>query len=104
MSSPRGLDEGGMVGITPYDPSVVGDFARRGPNGGESERVRARGVIGSGEEGCDVSLGVCDPKSGPSPILAAMRERRDGSGCVRTLRYMLNDRRALFAWGTYLLA
>lgn len=30
------------------------------------------------------------------------KERRGFVGWVRTLRYMLKDRRARFAWGTYL--
>lgn len=37
-----------------------------------------------------------------NPMDAAMRDKRDGNGCVRTLRYILNCRKALFACGTYL--
>ena len=72
---------------------------------GLRERVRIRGWFAAvGEEGAVGGGGLGGGKKKPRPNEAAMRESRDGRGCVRTLRYILNDLNALFACGTYLWA
>jgi hypothetical protein len=80
MSSPRGLVVGGIGGIVVVVVVVVVDAARAGEG-----RVGDWGSEGRGkkkERGLSRSL-----------------ERKDG---LRTFRYILNDRRALLACGTYL--
>lgn len=82
MSSPRGLVEGGIgVMVVERFPPVRGDASDDLPRVGDCAEGELSG-FGAG------------------------RMRLNGQGAcmggVRTLRYILKDRRALLAWGTYL--
>lgn len=85
MSSPRGFAAGGMGAI---GRDVDADLARGLATGvGDVERDEVAGAWSSG-------LG----KKNASGFHANW----DRKGGLRTFRYMLKERRARFAWGTYL--
>jgi hypothetical protein len=77
MSSPRGLVVGGIDGIV-VDPVRAPD--RVGEDGGSD----------------------CDSSGRGKKNARGFRRSFERSGGLRTFRYILNDRRALFACGTYL--
>lgn len=82
MSSPRGFVVGGMGEIgTEEELRELGD--RVGDDG------RGEGAVGDGGRGNRKARGL--------------RGNFDRKGGLRTFRYMLKERRALFACGTYLL-
>jgi hypothetical protein len=83
MSSPRGLVVGGMGGIVVIVVAVA-----------DGERWRV-GEDGSGDWGGDAKARGKKNARGLSRSL----DRRGG---FRTFKYILNDRRALLACGTYL--
>jgi len=89
----------------PYEPPLSLEEVE---NDGLRERVRIRvytafvEVLGDGGAVGAEFGGAGGGKKNDRPREDAILERRDGRGWVRTFRYMLKDRRALFAWGTYL--
>jgi hypothetical protein len=85
MSSPRGVDAGGMGAIGTGIASEVFGSVFEALSGGEGDAERTAKGGGRGkkkEKGLKMNL-----------------KRRGG---LRRFRYMLKDRRALFACGTYL--
>lgn len=89
MSSPRGLEAGGMGGM--------GTEEKRRLLPGEGEGLRLRGKCGEVGEMGEVGGGGRAKRNAKG--LKGSLERRGG---WRMLRYMLKLRRARFACGTYL--
>lgn len=87
MSSPRGFAAGGIGAI---GREIDADLAR-----GLAVCV---GDIDRDEVAIVGSLGLGKKKE------SGFHANLDAKGGLRTLRYMLNERRARFAWGTYLFA
>lgn len=85
MSSPRGFAAGGMGAI-----------------GREIDADLARGLaVGVGDVDLDEVAAAGSSGLGKKKA-SGFNANLDRKGGLRTLRYMLNERSARFAWGTYL--
>ena len=94
MSSPRGFCDGGIG-------AMGTDELRFDMRWGDGERRELEGV--DGEAGVDGVTGDGEGEVRGNRNAKGLKNSLERSGGWRTFRYMLKCRRALFAWGTYLL-